>query len=177
MAVDSMDAAGRPAGLTDHVLAEIYHGEYRPLVRLAMLLLYDVPAAEKVVQDAFVATHEAWRRLRDADKALTYLRREVVSRSRSALRHPATAGHRAPEQDTDEPSAQSQAVALLERSVLAAALRGMPARQREAIVLRHYARLSEAETAATMGISRGAVKSHTARGMATLRQALEHDVP
>jgi RNA polymerase sigma factor (sigma-70 family) len=54
-----------------------------------------------------------------------------------------------------------------------AALRGLPDRQREAIVLRYYADLSEAEIANTMKISRGAVKSHTARGMAALRAALE----
>jgi RNA polymerase sigma factor (sigma-70 family) len=56
-------------------------------------------------------------------------------------------------------------------------LRELPDRQREAIVLRYYADLSEAEIAATMGISRGAVKSHTARGMAALRAALEQTTP
>ena len=55
------------------------------------------------------------------------------------------------------------------------ALRNLPERQREAIVLRYYADLSEADIAATMGISRGAVKSHTARGMAALRAALEQE--
>jgi DNA-binding CsgD family transcriptional regulator len=47
------------------------------------------------------------------------------------------------------------------------------ARQREAIALRYYADLSEGEVAAAMGISRSAVKSHTARGMAALRAAIE----
>jgi RNA polymerase sigma factor (sigma-70 family) len=64
---------------------------------------------------------------------------------------------------------------LLERSAVVAALRELPDRQREAIVLRYYADLSEAEIAATMGISRGAVKSHTARGMTSLRAALEQE--
>jgi len=45
---------------------------------------------------------------------------------------------------------------------------------REAIVLRYYADFSEAEVAAAMGISCGAVKSHTARAMAALRADLEH---
>jgi RNA polymerase sigma factor (sigma-70 family) len=53
------------------------------------------------------------------------------------------------------------------------ALRDLPGRQREAIVLRYYAGLSEAEIAGAMGISRGAVKSHTARGMAALRAELK----
>lgn len=61
----------------------------------------------------------------------------------------------------------------LERSAVIAGLRGLPGRQREALVLRYYADLSEAEIAATMGISRGSVKSHTSRGIAALRAALE----
>jgi DNA-directed RNA polymerase specialized sigma24 family protein len=62
---------------------------------------------------------------------------------------------------------------LVERSAVVAALRKLTDRQREAIVLRYYADFSEAEIAAAMGISRGAVKSHTARGMAALRAELE----
>ena len=48
-----------------------------------------------------------------------------------------------------------------------------PDRQREAIVLRYYAGLSPGEIAAAMGISRGAVHSHTARGLSALRAALD----
>ena len=54
-----------------------------------------------------------------------------------------------------------------------ACLRRLPARQREALVLRYYAELSEAEIASAMGLSRGAVKAHTARGMAKLGKVLE----
>jgi RNA polymerase sigma factor (sigma-70 family) len=76
----------------------------------------------------------------------------------------------------DMPSAEHGAFLLLERSAVIAALRDLPTRQREAIVLRYYADLSEAEIAATMGISRGAVKSHTSRGMAALRAVLEQEL-
>jgi RNA polymerase sigma factor (sigma-70 family) len=55
------------------------------------------------------------------------------------------------------------------------ALRALPARQREALVLRYYGDLSEAQIASTMGISRGAVKSHTARAMSALRTVLEQE--
>ena len=72
----------------------------------------------------------------------------------------------------DMPSAERGALVLLERSAVVA-LRALPDRQREALVLRYYAELSEAEIATAMGISRGAVKSHTARGMTALRTALE----
>jgi RNA polymerase sigma-70 factor (sigma-E family) len=157
----------------DHMLTEIYLGEYRQLVRLAVLLLHDVPTAEEVVQEAFIAMHSGWRRLRDTEKALSYLRQAVVNRSRSVLRHRMVVDKNAPKHVPDEPSAEAGAITLLERSAVIAALRGLPDRQREAIVLRYYADLSEADIASTMGISRGAVKSHTARGMAALKSALE----
>jgi RNA polymerase sigma factor (sigma-70 family) len=71
------------------------------------------------------------------------------------------------------PSAEHGALVQLERSAVIAALRKLPGRQREAIVLRYYADFPEAEVAAAMGISCGAVKSHTARAMAALRADLE----
>ena len=159
----------------DRVVTEIYHGEYKSLVRLAVLLVHDVPTAEEVVQDAFEAMHTAWRRLRDSEKALSYLRQAVVNKSRSVLRHRTVVDRNAPKPAPDEPSAEHGALALIERSAVVAALRTLPDRQREAIVLRYYADLSEADIAATMGISRGAVKSHTARAMAALKSILEQE--
>jgi RNA polymerase sigma-70 factor (sigma-E family) len=174
------DTATQPTAArweADHLLTEIYLGEYRSLVRLAVLLLHDVPTAEEVVQEAFIAMHTGWRRLRDTEKALSYLRQAVVNRSRSVLRHRTVVDKNAPKHVPDEPSAEAGAIALLERSAVVAALRRLPDRQREAIVLRYYADLSEAAIAATMGISRGAVKSHTARGMAALKSVLEQETP
>ena len=159
----------------DRVVTEIYHGEYRSLVRLAVLLVHDVPTAEEVVQDAFEAMHGAWRRLRDSEKALSYLRQSVVNKSRSVLRHRTVVDKNAPKPAPDEPSAEHAAMALIERSAVIEALRTLPDRQREAIVLRYYADLSEADIAATMGISKGAVKSHTARAMAALKSILEQE--
>jgi len=157
----------------DLAVTELYALHYRALVRLAALLVRDTPTAEEVVQDAFVAMHGGWQRLRDADKALAYLRQAVVNRSRSVLRHRTVVDKNLQNAPPDMPSAEHGALVLLERSAVVAALRGLPGRQREAIVLRYYADLSEAEIADAMHISRGAVKSHTARGMAALRAALE----
>jgi RNA polymerase sigma-70 factor (sigma-E family) len=151
----------------------IYSTHYRSLVRLAVLLVRDVATAEEVVQDSFIAMHSAWRRLRDSDKALSYLRQSVVNRSRSVLRHRVVVDRNAPKAAPDMPSAEQGALSLLERAQVIAALRKLPLRQREALVLKYYADLSEAQIAASMGISRGAVKSHTARGMASLRNVLE----
>jgi RNA polymerase sigma factor (sigma-70 family) len=92
------------------------------------------------------------------------------------LRHRAVVEKNVQNAPPDMPSAEHGAFLLLERSAVIAALRDLPMRQREAIVLRYYADLSEAEIAATMGISRGAVKSHTSRGMAALRAVLEQEL-
>ena len=166
-------AAGQGRG-TDRAVTELYALHYRALVRLAVLLVRDVPTAEDVVQDSFVAMHDGWQRLRDSESAPAYLRSAVLNRCRSVLRHRAVADKHLPKPPPDMPSAEHGLLALVERSAVLAALRTLPVRQREAIVLRYYADLSEAEIAAAMGISRGAVKSHTARGMAALRAELEH---
>jgi len=157
----------------DTATTEIYTGHYNQLVRLALLLVHDTQTAEEVVQDAFESMHMAWRRLRDSEKALSYLRQIVVNRSRSVLRHRKVVDLHAPKPAPDEPSAEHAVLALFERSAVISALRLLPERQREAIVLRYYADLSEADIAKTMGISRGAVKSHTARAMAALKSTLE----
>jgi RNA polymerase sigma-70 factor (sigma-E family) len=157
------------------VVTEIYHGHYNQLVRLAVLLVHDVQTAEEVVQDAFEAMHLASRRLRDSEKALQYLRQTVVNRARSVLRHRKVVDMHAPKPGPDEPSAEHAALAILERSAVAAALRSLPERQREAIALRYYADFSEADIARAMGISKGAVKSHTARAMASLKTILTRE--
>jgi RNA polymerase sigma-70 factor (sigma-E family) len=157
----------------DDTLTAIYLDEYRPLVRLAASLVHDVPTAEDVVQDTFIAVQSSWRRLRDRDKALPYLRFSVVNRSFSVLRHRAVVDKNAPRYLPEEPSAEAGAITMLERSVVIDALRDLPARQREALVLRYYADLSEAEIAEAMGISKGAVKTHAARGIAALKSVLE----
>jgi len=154
---------------------ELYTLHYRRLVRTAWLLVRDVPTAEEVVQDAFVSMNDAWQRLKDAENALAYVRQAVVNRSRSVLRHQMVVEKHPEQAPLDMPSAEHSALVSLDRAAVVTALQGLTPRQREAIVLRYYADLSEAEIATAMGISRGAVKSHTARGMAALRAALERE--
>jgi RNA polymerase sigma-70 factor (sigma-E family) len=151
----------------------MYVTHYRSLVRLAALLVRDVATAEEVVQDSFVAMHTTWRRIQDNDKALSYLRQSVVNRSRSVLRHRVVVDCNAPKPAPDPPSAEQGALTLLERTAVVAALRALPPKQREALVLRYYGDLSEAQIASAMGISRGAVKVHMARAIASLRAVLE----
>jgi RNA polymerase sigma-70 factor (sigma-E family) len=161
----------------DQAVTLLFAAHYRSLVRLATLLLREPGLAEDVVQDAYVALHAHWRRMRDADKGLAYLRQSVVNRSRSALRHRGVVDRYtrsiAAAPPATVPSAESGALGVLAHEAMIAALRELPTRQREALVLRYYGELSEAEIAEVMGVSRGAVKSHTARGMAAMRRVLE----
>lgn len=157
----------------DWSVTELYGMHYRPLVQLAALLILDVATAEEVVQDSYVAMHIGWRRLCDGDKSLSYLRQCVVNRARSVLRHRVIAVRNAPEPAADMPNAEHGAMVPLERSAVVAALRALPPRQREALVLRYYGDLSDAQIASAMGISRGSVKSHTASAMSALRSILE----
>ena len=131
--------------------------------------------AEEVVQDAFVAMHDGWHRLKDTEKALAYLRQAVVNRSRSVLRHRVVVEKNPQKRAAGHAERRTRGLRPARACAVINALRDLPERQREAIVLRYYADLSEADIAATMRISRGAVKSHTARGMAALRGALEQD--
>ncbi|MGO9778959.1 MAG: SigE family RNA polymerase sigma factor [Streptosporangiaceae bacterium] len=157
----------------DEAVTQLYTAHYHSLVRLAAMLVRDEPTAEEVVQECFVAMHDGWHRLRNQDKALSYLKQAVVNRGRSVLRHRSMVQRNAPKPSPDMPSAEQGAMSLLERSAVIAALKALPDRQRQALVLRYYADLSEAQIAKTMGISQGAVKSHIARAMTTLRAGLE----
>ena len=159
----------------DEALTRLYAEHWVGLVRLGTLLLRDSGQAEEVVQDSFVAMHGAWRRLRDPDRALAYLRQTIVNRSRTALRRRRTVEKHAPDDLHDVPSAEHSALRTLEHDRIMAALHGLARRQREVLVLRYYADLSEADIAATLGISRGAVKSHSSRGVAALRTTWEAD--
>ncbi len=157
------------------VLTEIYGSQYRSLVRMSAMLLGDVGTAEEVVQDSFIAVHTNWHGLRDTSKALHYLRSAVLNRSRSVLRRRAVADRHMPPPEPDMPSAEHAALTRLERLAVISALRALPPRQREALVLRFYLDLSEEQAAAAMNISTGALKSHTSRGKAAMRTILERE--
>lgn len=158
----------------DEAIEQLYAAHWRRLVRLSVLLVRDVGTAEEIVQDAFVAVHGRWGKLRDPDLALAYLRQAVVNRSRSALRHRAVVWKHAAREGLPlhAPSADQPALAAARRTAVLEAMRELPQRQREVLALRYYLELSEAEISDALGISRGAVKSHASRGSATLRGLL-----
>lgn len=154
----------------DRAVEVLFGQHYRSLVRLASLLLRDTGAAEDVVQDAFVAVHDAWDQLHDTGRALAYLRRCVVAGARSRLDRPVLA-RVAPGPAPGRPDT-ARAGPAQHSPELVAALHALPALQREALVLRYYAGLAEPEVAAVMGISRRSAGKHLARALPALRDRL-----
>ena len=157
----------------DTALEEMYAAHYRRLVRLSVLLVGDRETAEEVVQDSFVAMHGRWRTLKQPEKALAYLRQTVVNRSRSVLRHRGVQARSPVSVDPEQRGADMSALESERRAFVLDALRVLPGRQREVLALRYYLDLSEAEIAETLGISRGAVKSHASRGVSALRSLMK----
>lgn len=162
------------AMVSDDVLGHLYVTHRLSLVRLAVLLVGDQATAEDVVQDAFAAVCRRWRALDDVTSAVPYLRRAVVNRARSVLRRRRVADAFRPDRQHHEHSAEDAVLLAIEHRQLLAALRLLAPRQREILVLRYWAGLSEAEIAETMGISKGAVKSMAHRSLAALRKRLEN---
>ena len=158
----------------DRAVAALFDAHYAGLCRLATLLLDDPGQAEEAVQEAFLRTFVGWRRLRHPEHAGAYLRAAVVNqcRSRGRRRVSEQRGNRTLWAGTGDEARSSD----IERAgdVLAVldAVRSLPARQREAVVLRYYADLSEADVARALGCSLGTVKSQLSKARASLARLL-----
>ena len=154
-------------------VTELFHLHYRRLMGLAMLLVDDRETAEEVVQDAFEGLYRRWRRLHDQQAAVAYLNRSVVNGSRSRLRRRATErAHVLPEAET-VPSAEASGVNRDVHRELTDAVRDLPRRQREVVVLRYFLDLSEHQIAEWLGVSNGSVKRHAFRATAALHKQME----
>ncbi|WP_434975006.1 SigE family RNA polymerase sigma factor [Streptomyces collinus] len=161
------------AGTTVDHLTETYRAHYRSLLGLAALLLDDTASCEDVVQEAFIRVHSARKRVRDPEKTLAYLRQTVVNLSRSALRRRILGLKLLSKPMPDMASAEEGAYDQLERRDLIKAMKNLQRRQREVLVLRYFADMTEAQVAETLGISLGSVKAYGSRGIAALRVAME----
>lgn len=152
-------------------MTALYEAHALGLVRLAVVMVGDRPAAEDVVQEAFCGLYRRWAALSDPGKALGYVRSSVLNGCRSLLRRRA----RQPAAAAGNPAGESAETAALigeEHQQVLAAIRRLPDRQRQALVLRYYLDLDEEEIAQVMGISRGTVKSATSRALAALGRML-----
>ena len=153
-------------------LAQLHQRYYPELVRLAFALTRDWGLAEELGQEAFVRAWRSWGTIRRKQSAPAYLRATVINLARTSLRQRlreirAWRDVAVPRQSGPAPSPD-----------VLQALAGLPQRKRACVILRYYLDLSEADTAAALGISVGTVKSQTARALQQLRPLLsEGTVP
>jgi RNA polymerase sigma-70 factor (sigma-E family) len=164
-------AAGAQEGTAETAVGALYQAHAVALIRLAYIMLGDRPAAEDVVQDAFFGLYRNWHRLADPAGALPYVRSSVLNGCRTALRRRALRTRLT----TYQPPAGSAEAAVLsheERQAVMQAIRQLPGRQREALVLRFYLDLPDQEIARVMGVRPGTVRSATHRALKALGQLL-----
>jgi RNA polymerase sigma-70 factor (sigma-E family) len=170
---DAPPDSGTQAAAWQQVTA-LYQAHALGLAKLAKIMLGDQAAAEDAVQEAFMGLFRKWP-LREPDKALGYLRASVLNACRAVHRGTARRDRALVLVPAAQDIVSAEETALIgeaNREVMAA-LRALPARQREAVVLRYYLDLSEAQAAQAMGVTRGTVKSATSRGVAALARMLK----
>lgn len=143
----------------------------QPLLRLGWLLTGHAEQAQDLAQNTLIRTYGAWHRVRH-DDALSYARRVMVNLHTDWLRRrPWREQPRAELPDTGgrDGGHDGGNGAVEDRAALVAALQSLTRRERAAIVLRYYVDLSEQQTAQTLGVSVGTVKSVCSRALAKLR--------
>lgn len=162
-----------PKDPADGVVA-MFEIHYAHLVRIAWHLVDDVTEAEDVVMDAFAGLSRHWNHIRRTEDVFFYLRASVVNGSRSRLRRMRVARDKRHTQlDLDAAPAEQLAMVHLEYEAVVVALRTLPRRQREVLVLRYYDGATEIEIADTLGITVGTVKTHASRGLRAVADRLE----
>ncbi len=174
-AVDLPETAGPgrdAAGGAEAAVAALYRASAVSLIRLAYVMLGDLPSAEDVVQEAFCGLYRRWDRLKDAESAMFYVRASVLNGCRSALRRRAV---RCRVLAGQPPAMSAEAVVLSgeEREEVIRAVGRLPHRQREALVLRFYLDLPDEQIARVMGIRQSTVRSATCRALEALGRALK----
>lgn len=170
--LDLPDHDADTAGAAQAAVTAVYRAHAVGLIRLAYLMLGDRAAAEDAVQDAFYGLYRQWDQLKDPGGALAYARSSVLNGCRTALRRRAL-GHRVAMYQPPSGSAEAAVLSREERQEVLAAVRRLPDRQREALVLRFYLDLPDPEIARIMGIRPGTVRSATYRALKALGHLLE----
>lgn len=156
----------------DRMLVDLFEREGRSLVRLARLFVDDRNAAEDLVQEAFIRLARSASRIKDDTKAAAYLRSIVLNLARDHNRRGLVSlRHRLPLDDERAQEVDELVLRDDQRQILEA-LRDLPHRQRDCLVLRYYQELGIDDIAATLSISRNSVKTHLQRGLAAMESRL-----
>jgi RNA polymerase sigma-70 factor (sigma-E family) len=165
-------AVAEPRDHRDAEFATYLAARQASLLRTAYLLTGNKYDAEDLVQTAFAKLYLAWDKVRDQGSMDAYVRRIVVNEHNSLWRRawkrrehstPDETLHHLEQPHHDTPRDGTGAA-------LWDVVQTLPRKARAVVVLRYYEEMSEAETAAVLGISVGTVKSQTSRALATLRE-------
>jgi RNA polymerase sigma-70 factor (sigma-E family) len=154
----------------------VFNAHHRNAVRLAYLLTSDAAQAEDIVAEAFTKVYVRWSKgeIRDVG---AYLRRAVANEANSKLRRRYLERRHADRLRGDDRGVIAVDDGAADRDAVWQAIQRLPHRQRQAVVLRYYEDLSEAETAELLGVSVGTVKSQVSRGLRRLEQLLADTDP
>ncbi len=167
--VPEVFAAAVTAVDVDRLVVDLFEREGRSLVRLARLFVDDRNAAEDLVQEAFIRLARSADRIKDERKAAAYLRSIVLNLARDHNRRGLVSlRHRLPLDDF-RASTEDEIALRDDQRVVIEALRDLPHRQRDCLVLRYYQELGVDDIAETLGISRNSVKTHLKRGLVAMQ--------
>lgn len=143
---------------------------FRVSYRAAFAILGDREEAEDCAQEALARALVRWRRVED--HATPWVARVAANQALDRVRRRTRRRDRSFDETVHHPKTSPGDSLVTHRRDLVAALQTLPRRQRDAVVLRHIADLSEADAALAMGCSVGTVKSALSRGVAHLRTEL-----
>ena len=156
-------------------LRQATDGRLRPspdLLEMLWVFVGDKATAEDLVQEAFIRVHRAWPRL-DRSSARSDLRTTAFNLARSGFRRRTVALRHRPAGPGPAASPEVDVVLREDQREVAAALRRLPARQRQCVVLRYWTELGDPQIAIELGISVNSVKTHLRRGLAAMEKQLE----
>lgn len=160
----------------DLLVGEIYRSEAANLVRLARFFVDDRDAAEDLVQEAFIRLARSAHRIRERERVPAYLRSIVLNLARDHNRRGLVSLRHQPPADPTPPSIDDTMGVKEDQRIVIEALRHLPVRQRDCLVLRYYLELGVSEIAQTLGLSPNSVKTHLSRGLRALEQKLAGEV-
>lgn len=159
------------AGVDREGFASVYNAHHRQAVRLAYLLTGDPHQAEDVAAEALSKVYVQWQKGHVRDVG-SYVRRAVANQANSKLRRRYLERREAQRHHGDDRGVRMVDEAAADRDAVWGAIQRLPDKQRQAVVLRYYEDLSEADTAELLGVSVGTVKSQTSRALTKLSELL-----
>jgi RNA polymerase sigma factor (sigma-70 family) len=157
----------------DDLIDRLFRQEAVSLVHLARFFVDDASAAEDLVQEAFIRLARHGHRIEHPSKAAAYLRSIVLNLARDHNRRGLVSLRHRPPADAEASTAEDEVVLRDDQRIVIDAIRALPLRQRDCVVLRYYFESGIAEIAETLGISENSVKTHLKRGLVALQRTLE----